>query len=141
EILVMTPQVQAWRRKRSTDSIVVPPKPSSDDPFKIDRTRPAAPSSILDPIKQWGTWSEYFGERRAVVMLEVSPEKIRQPYLGTGRAVEFGKGDAESVTLKRDEATVTPIESASYGAIPDAAVNVRGPLFRSMLNVYAPADF
>jgi hypothetical protein len=74
-------------------------------------------------------------------MLEVSPEKIKQPYLGTGRAVEFGKGDAESVTLKRDETTVTPIEMVSYGAIPDAAVNVRGPLFHSILSVYAPADF
>ncbi|MFN8570614.1 MAG: S1C family serine protease [Gemmatimonadaceae bacterium] len=75
EVLVMTPQVVAWRRAATTDG------QRSDSPFAVDQSSKSG--GIRDPLQRWSEWEEYWRERRAIVMIDVSPEATRPPFAGS----------------------------------------------------------
>jgi hypothetical protein len=133
EVLVMTPHVVAWRRAAATDG------GRSDNPFAVDR--PAASRGTRDALQRWSEWDEYWRERRAVVMIDVSPEATRPPFAGSTKPVEFKKGDVESVTLTRDGVEVPMIESGRVVAVPDPEQYSGRALFHSNVSVFPPSAF
>ncbi|MBV6522033.1 MAG: Serine/threonine-protein kinase PknD [Gemmatimonadaceae bacterium] len=136
EVLVMTPQVMAWRRKLASQ-----PSASPDNPFAVGPTRNRRTNAISDPIQRWTEWDEYWRERRAVVVIDVSPEATRPPFLGGEKPVDFRNGDAESLVLMRDNQPVPDIESSRYPAVPDTEAYGGRAVYRSMAAVFPPLAF
>lgn len=136
EVLVMTPQVTAWRR-----TLISRPSSSPDNPFAVTPRSGKDENALTDPVQRWSEWDEYWRERRAVVMIDVSPEAARPPFHGTGKPVEFKKGDVESLVLMRDGVAVLPIESSRFPAVPDPDAYTGRSVFRSGIAVFAPAAF
>jgi len=136
EVLVMTPQVTAWRR-----TLISRPSSSPDNPFAVTPQRGGDDGALTDPVQRWSEWEEYWRERRAVVMIDVSPEATRPPFHGAGKPVEFKKGDVESVVLMRDGAAVPPIESSRFPSVPDPDAYTGRSVFRSGIAVFPPSVF
>ncbi|MFN8581073.1 MAG: hypothetical protein U0163_08880 [Gemmatimonadaceae bacterium] len=132
EVLVMTPQVVAWRRAAASGG-------RNDSPFAVEQNRDR--SGTRDPLQRWTEWEEYWRERRAVVMIDVSPEAARPPFPGSTKPVEFKKGDAESLTLTRDGQPVGVIETARVIGVPDPEIYSGRPVFHSAVAVFAPSAF
>ncbi len=133
EVLVMTPQVVAWRRAATAAS------GRSDNPFAVDK--PAAGKGTRDPLQRWSEWEEYWRERRAVVMIDASPEATRPPFAGSTKPVEFKKGDVDGFVLLRDGVEVPAIESSRVVAVPDPELYNGRTVFHSGVAVYAPEAF
>jgi serine/threonine-protein kinase len=134
-VLVMTPQVMAWRRALA-DSVR-----RSSDPFVLRRGIWCGGEVVCDPIEAWIGWREYLGERRAVVIVEVAPAAARPPYLRNSELADFRQGDFVRLEILRDGVVVPPIESAVIPAVanPDA-YQPRRPVFRSGVYVFRPRD-
>ena len=73
----------------------------------------------VDPIETWSAWPSLVSSRRAVYVLEVSPDRTPWPSYAPDRIFEIKKGDVESVELLRDG---SPIALESTARIP-ALVN------------------
>lgn len=134
-VLVMTPQVMAWRRALA-DSVR-----RSSDPFVLRRGIWCGGEVVCDPIEVWAGWREYLGERRAVVIVDVAPAAARPPFLRNSELADFRQGDFASLEILRDGVVVPPIESAVIPAVanPDA-YQPRRPVFRSGIYVFRPRD-
>src|SRR6185503_11428525 len=55
EVLVMTPQVTAWRR-----TLISQPSSAPDNPFAVAPTTSKGASALKDPIQRWSEWEEYW---------------------------------------------------------------------------------
>jgi hypothetical protein len=134
EVLVMTPQVMAWRRARG-DSIRKNPDPFSRTAFCQEDLR-------CDPLEAWGSWPEYLAERRAVVVIEVTPNVAPPPFFRRPDPVDFRQGDVNAMTLTSDGAAVGSIESARMEAVPngDTYRAQRREVFHSVIYVFRPGD-
>ena len=132
DILAMTPQVLAWRMARSA------PAPS-DNPFDIGAKTPAGPP---DPLLEWRAWRDYREERRAVVVLEIAPDKAAYPQR-PDKPLDAKKGDFYSMTITRDGTPLVPLESQTIHAVgnPDAYKRDKKAVPNAGVYVFHPADF
>ena len=135
EVLVMTPQVMAWRR-----TLISRPSSAPDNPFAVTPSSKTS-GALQDPVERWSEWDEYWRERRAVVIIDVSPEAVRPPFHGSTKPVEFKKGDVESVVLIRDDAALSAIESSRFQAVPDPELYTGRAIFHTGVAVFPPAAF
>ena len=67
---------------------------------------------IVDPIEAWSAWPSLVSSRRAVYVIEVSPDRTPWPSYAPDKIFEIKKGDVESVELLRDGSPV-PLESTA----------------------------
>jgi len=59
-VFMMTPQVMAWRETQAVKALA---DRKRNDPRK------AGAWTMVDPIEGWRDWSDYLGDRRAVVVV------------------------------------------------------------------------
>jgi hypothetical protein len=135
-VLVMTPQTMAWRRA-AAESLKV----QGANPFSTEKQ--VCASAKCDPIEGWASWGEYLSERRAVVVVQVSPKDAKPPNFGATRLIQFRRGNFGSLALLRDNVPVVPIEAQRIYAVPNpqeyAAVG-KTP-FYSGIYVFNPSAF
>ncbi len=133
DVLAMSPQVLAWRVAQSA------PPAAEDNPFAI----PSAPvRAAPDPLIQWKPWRAYRTERRAVVVLVVSPDKAAFPE-HPDKPLDARKGDFYSMALTRDGVPLVPIESQRIAAVGvlDAYRRDKKVVPNAGVYVFHPADF
>jgi hypothetical protein len=132
DVLAMTPQLLAWRVAKSA------PPPVEDNPFAIPAASPVTPA---DPLLAWASWREYRDERRAVVVLMISPDKAAYPELPT-KPLDARKGDVLAVTLTRDGTPVVPLERQRLAAVGNLDVYRREKkaIPNAAVYVFHPAD-
>jgi serine/threonine-protein kinase len=133
DVLAMTPQFFAWRLAQSA------PPTAEDNPFAIpSRTTPPP----KDPIVEWRSWRAYRDERRAVVILQVSPDRAAWPAV-SDKPIDIRRGDVVSVVVTRDGTPLVPLESQRILAVgnPDIYRRERKPIPNSGVYVFHPADF
>lgn len=134
DVLAMTPQLLAWRLAKSAPGPQV-----EDNPFEIAAKTPAGP---LDPILEWRSWRAYREERRAVVILQVSPDKAAYPQR-PDKPLDAKKGDFYSMTLTRDGTPLVPLESQTIHAVGNLDIYRRDKkaIPNAGIYVFHPADF
>jgi serine/threonine-protein kinase len=133
DVLAMSPQVLAWRIAQSA------PPTAEDNPFAI----PSAPvRTAADPLMQWAPWRAYRTERRAVVVLVVSPDKAAFPE-HPDKPLDARKGDFFSMALTRDGAPLVPLESQRIAAVSNVEIyrRDRKTVPNAGVYVFHPADF
>jgi eukaryotic-like serine/threonine-protein kinase len=126
-LLAMTPQVMAWRAATYGAAM------AEANPFAIGAT---------DPIDKWPAWNAYRGERRAVVVFHVTPEKAALPDFPNG-VVDFKRGDFVSMQLLRDGQALLPIESARIPAVGNVKEynDRKRDVYNAGILVFHPFDF
>ena len=133
DVLAMSPQVLAWRIAQSA------PPAAEDNPFAI----PSAPvRAAADPLMQWTPWRAYRTERRAVVILVVSPDKAAFPE-HPDKPLDARRGDFYSMALTRDGTPLVPLESQRIAAVSnvEAYRRDRKTVPNAGVYVFHPADF
>jgi len=134
-VLMMTPQTMAWRHARA-DSL----RNQGANPFATGR--PTCPTARCDPIENWASWAEYRAERRAVVVVQVSPVQAKPPFFGTPAPIS-ARRNFRSLALTRDGTAVAPIEGARIYAVANpadyGAARRTAPF--SGIYVFAPSAF
>ncbi|HSA56559.1 MAG TPA: protein kinase [Gemmatimonadaceae bacterium] len=134
DIFLMTPQVMAWR-KAVADSLRRTASP-------MDLATTCGGGGVCDPIERWPLWDEYRNERRAVVVMQVSPRAAPAPRIGVAAVAEFQRGDFLALAMTSDGAPVAPIDDARIDAVPNppAYARVNKPVFQAGIYVFRPAD-
>jgi serine/threonine protein kinase len=131
-VLIMTPQVVAWR-KHFADSLRGHPSLIGNYCHKEEN---------CDSIEWWLKWNEYVTERRAVVIVQISPKVAPAPQIGrpptklTFRGRKFG-----SLELVRDNVPATPIEAARIHAVTNPGDYSPDQQFNSGIYVFTASDF
>lgn len=133
-VLLMTPQVMAWRSDQVKQNLAASQVMAISD---------SQPRRRIDPIQNWRAWNDYLAERRAVVVLHVTPELAAYGRLSRQGVVDLRRGDIASVRLYRDNALVAPIETARIAAMvnPEAYRAQGQYAYNAGINVYTPRDF
>ncbi|MGQ0540110.1 MAG: protein kinase domain-containing protein [Gemmatimonadaceae bacterium] len=132
-LLLMTPQVMAWRQARATQA--------------YDARRLAAidslPFRFVDPVQAWRPWNDYLVERRAVVVIHATPEGAAYPFLNPYATGDVRGGDVAEIRLLRDGAVVVPIETARIpsGVTSGGAGDQRRRLPNAGIAAYSPLEF
>lgn len=101
------------------------------------------PRRIVDPLQHWREWGDYVRERRAVVVLHVTPELGGYGKLPRQGVVDLRRGDVTAMRLYRDNVLVPPIETTRIPAManPDAYRTQNLHVYNAGIGVYAPRDF
>ncbi len=133
-ILAMTPQVMAWRNDRARQQISGAQVMSLND---------SAQMRFVDPVQLWRYWDAYVSDRRAVVVLHVTPELAAYPSPNRRFVVDLKRGDVEDLRLYKDGVLVAPIESARIPAVvnDEAYRAQRQYVYTAGIGVYNPRDF
>ena len=133
-VLAMTPQVMAWRNDRARQQISGAQVMSLNDSAQI---------RFVDPVQLWRYWDAYVSDRRAVVVLHVTPELASYPLPNRRLVQDLKRGDVEDLRLYRDGVLVAPIESARIPAVVnDAAYRAqRQYVYTGAIGVYNPREF
>lgn len=132
DVLAMTPQLFAWRLAQSA------PPTAENNPFAIpSRTPPPK-----DPIVEWRPWRAYRDERRAVVILQVAPDRAAWPAV-SDKPLDIRRGDVVAVVVTRDGTPLVPLESQRILAVgnPEIYRRERKPIPNAAVYVFHPADF
>jgi S1-C subfamily serine protease len=106
KVMIMTPQIAAWRQKRAQAELAEK-KPS----FK-----PTDPD-MIDPIEVWTGWKDYLASRKALVLVQVAPKDAGFPSYDVNETITRARADVWEVALKRDTATVDPVDRALVPAM------------------------
>jgi len=133
DVIAMTPQLFAWRLAQSASPT------AEDNPFAIpSRTTPPP----KDPIVEWRSWRAYREERRAVVILQASPDRAAWPAV-SDKPIDIRRGDVVSMVVTRDGTPLVPLEHQRILAVgnPDIYRRERKPIPNSAVYVFHPADF
>ena len=134
-ILVMTPQVMAWRQSLDTAS-------RSSNPANL--SAPCHTDQVCDPIERWPAWREYLAERRDVVVIQVTPKAAPPPNIGAPRdLINFRRGNFYSMELRRNGVALPVLENAKVFAVanPEAYTTANKVAFYSGVYVYRAEDF
>ena len=133
-VLLMTPQVMAWRDDQVKQKVQASQVMSISD---------SQPRRIVDPLQHWREWGDYVRERRAVVALHVTPELGGYDRLPRQGVVDLRRGDVTAMRLYRDNVLVQPIETTRIPAManPDAYRAGNLHVYNAGIGVYAPRDF
>ena len=105
-VVVMTPQVSAWRAdevQRWKGTHV--------------RTDNGAKFDIADPIERWGQWKRLVSARLPVVVIEVKSERAPFEHIEPEKLTDFRRGDVQSVQLLRDGVAVKLLDGERFPAV------------------------
>ncbi len=134
--LVMTPQLLALR-KAEADTLRKYFNPGAATQMYCDGSGPC------DPLEAWTALSDYLGERRAVVAIQVAPRLLAPPYRGEHRRADMNRKPVwTQVQLVRGNTAITPIESHRIFSVVNPAdypENQRESLYSGLL-VLDPRD-
>ncbi|HEV8362886.1 MAG TPA: protein kinase [Gemmatimonadaceae bacterium] len=133
-VLLMTPQIMAWRSDQVRQNL------AAQQVMAISDTQPRR---RIDPIQNWIAWTDYVSERRAVVVLHVTPDLAAYNRQRPQGVVDLKGGDVLSVRLYRDNVLVTPIETTRIPAMvnPEAYRAQNRHVYNAGIGVYTPRDF
>ncbi len=133
-VLLMTPQVMAWRDDQVKQKVQASQVMSISD---------SQPRRTVDPLQHWREWGDYVRERRAVVVLHVTPELGGYGKLPRQGVIDLRRGDVTAMRLYRDNVLVPPIETTRIPAManPDAYRTQNLYVYNAGIGVYAPRDF
>jgi len=107
-VLVMTPQVMAWRQAQADKALAA---------RKHDDPRKAAQWRRIDPIEGWRDWRDYLDDRRAVVVVNVMPEGAAFPFYEADKLQNFDGGNFKSMVITRDGVPIVPVEKVRIPAV------------------------
>jgi hypothetical protein len=136
EALVMTPQILALR-KAEADTLRKYFNPGSSTTTFCDGNGPC------DPIEAWGGLADYLSERRAVVVIQVAPNKLPPPYRGEHARQDMNrKPGLVRVQLMRGNTEVPQIEQHRIMSVinPNDYPENQRELLYSGLAIYNPND-
>ena len=108
KIFVMTPQVMAWREVQAQKALA---DRKRNDPKK------AATWTAVDPIEGWRDWNDYLSERRAVVVVNVMPEKTQFPFYEPDKIQGIDDGNFKDMKIYRDGVEIVPVEKVRIPAM------------------------
>jgi len=150
DFVVLTPPSMAWREAQVANAVLQRRRGREARAGVTDNER-------VDPIQNWPSWTEYVGDRKAVVVFNIVPKVgetrgsfwgnmlgavLAGPYYQPHTVLEF-KGDFREMTLLRDSAEVVPVERGRVPAvlnIEDYRVRGKDYAFQGFY-VYRPDDF
>jgi S1-C subfamily serine protease len=153
DFAIMTPPVVGWRQAQAANAGLARRK-------QREARAGVSENEQSDPIQQWYAWDEYVGERRPVVVFNVTP-KVGQTrasgwanvlgamaagmagtYYVANYDLEF-KGDFNHMQLYRNGEEVVPIDRNRIPAVLDVREwNARGKDYAYQgIYVYDPAVF
>ena len=107
-IFMMTPQVMAWRETQAVKALA---DRKRSDPKK------AAAWTAVDPIEGWRDWTDYLGERRAVVVFNVTSEKTAFPFYEADKIQGIDEGNFKDMKIYRDGVEIVPVEKVRIPAM------------------------
>jgi S1-C subfamily serine protease len=107
-LFMMTPQVMAWREVQAGKALA---DRKRNDPKK------AGAWTMVDPIEGWRDWSDYLGERRAVVVFNVTSDKTAFPFYEADKIQGIDEGTFKDMKIYRDGVEIVPIEKVRIPAM------------------------
>ena len=107
-VFMMTPQVMAWRETQATKALA---DRKRNDPKK------AGAWTTVDPIEGWRDWSDYLGERRAVVVFNVTSDKSAFPFYEADKIQSIDEGSFKDMKIYRDGVEIVPVEKVRIPAM------------------------
>ena len=110
-VFMMTPQVMAWRQTQAQKALA---DRKRNDPKK------AASWTMVDPIEGWRDWSDYLGERRAVVIFNVTSDKTAFPFYEADKIQGIDEGNFKDMKIYRDGVEIVPVEKVRIPAMLNA---------------------
>jgi S1-C subfamily serine protease len=110
-VFMMTPQVMAWRETQATKALA---DRKRNDPKK------AGAWTMVDPIEGWRDWSDYLGERRAVVIFNVTSDKTAFPFYEADKIQGIDEGSFKDMKIFRDGVEIVPVEKVRIPAMLNA---------------------
>lgn len=110
-VFMMTPQVMAWRETQAGKALA---DRKRNDPKK------ASAWTMVDPIEGWRDWSDYLGERRAVVIFNVTSDKTAFPFYEPDKIQGIDEGSFKDMKIYRDGVEIVPIEKVRIPAMLNA---------------------
>jgi serine/threonine protein kinase len=135
EALIMTPQILALR-KAEADTLRKYFNPGSTSTMFCDGNGPC------DPIEAWGGLSDYLGERRAVVVVQVAPSRFPPPYRGEHARQDMNRRPViNQILLMRANAPLEPIEAHRVFSVinPGEYPDTQKEALYSIIAVYNPS--
>lgn len=136
EALVMTPQILALR-KAEADTLRKYFNPGSPSTMYCDGNGPC------DPLEAWGPLTDYLNERRAVVVIQVAPNRVPPPRRGEHARADIARRPGiVRVQLMRGNTEVLPIEQTRIMSVvnPGDYPENQRELLNSSLTVFNPND-
>jgi len=110
-VFMMTPQVMAWRQTQAVKALA---DRKRNDPRK------AGAWTMVDPIEGWRDWSDYLGERRAVVVFNVTSDKTAFPFYEADKIQGIDEGNFKDMKIYRDGVEIVPVEKVRIPAMLNA---------------------
>ncbi|HLB09347.1 MAG TPA: hypothetical protein VK617_07415, partial [Gemmatimonadaceae bacterium] len=110
-VFMMTPQVMAWRETQAVKALA---DRKRNDPRK------AGAWTMVDPIEGWRDWSDYLGERRAVVVFNVTSDKTAFPFYEADKIQGIDEGNFKDMKIYRDGVEIVPVEKVRIPAMLNA---------------------
>jgi S1-C subfamily serine protease len=107
-VFMMTPQVMAWRETQAGKALT---ERKRNDPKK------AGAWTTVDPIEGWRDWSDYLGERRAVVVFNVTSDKTAFPFYEADKIQGIDEGNFKDMKIYRDGVEIVPVEKVRIPAM------------------------
>jgi S1-C subfamily serine protease len=107
-VFMMTPQVMAWRETQAGKALM---ERKRNDPKK------AGAWTTVDPIEGWRDWSDYLGERRAVVVFNVTSDKTAFPFYEADKIQGIDEGNFKDMKIYRDGVEIVPVEKVRIPAM------------------------
>jgi serine/threonine protein kinase len=134
DILVMTPQVVGWRQRKVREARQASPFGAADF---------CTQGELCDVLEEWRSGRDYVTERRAVVIVQVSPRAALQPKFGAfaTRKPEFRRGNVGAMSLTRDGVVTQPIEATRVHAVVNPEAYPENQRYYSAIYVYSADVF
>jgi S1-C subfamily serine protease len=107
-VFIMTPQVMAWRETQAVKAL--------SDRKRSDPKKAGAWTTV-DPIEGWRDWSDYLGERRAVVVFNVTSDKTAFPFYEADKIQGIDEGNFKDLKIYRDGVEIVPVEKVRIPAM------------------------
>ena len=133
-VFMMTPQVMAWRETQATKALA---ERKRNDPKKTGAW------TTVDPIEGWRDWSDYLGERRAVVIFNVTSDKTAFPFYEPDKIQNIDEGNFKDMKIYRDGVEIVPVEKVRVPAMlnADQTKAAGKPVAMQGIYVYRVEDF
>ncbi len=130
-VIIMPTPIFAWRAAQARA-------------WKDAHQRPAGGTyDMVDPIEQWSAWSSLVTSRRAVYVLEVTPDKVPWPSYAPEKMFDIKRGDVATVELLRDGAIIALDASSHIPALVNATAHATAgkPVPNAFVAIISPTTF